>query len=93
MAIKFPSKPLKLTNLRQYEKKDEDGNMVKILHFAKFGDEEALESQEFILPTEIDPSTLKLNARYNVGIEIDGKWTRLYIAPSEQVKLGRTQAE
>lgn len=85
MGLKFvpASDTLRLLAVRRYDKKAEDGTIISTHHFVKFADEATFESNEFMLPKEIDPATLVPQTRYKVVLDIDGKWTRPSLIPAD----------
>lgn len=86
MGLKFVpvAEFLRLLDIRKYEKFAEDGETVTgTFHFVKFVDEATYESNEFMLPKEIDPASLKVQTRYKVILDMDGRWTRLSLTPAE----------
>jgi hypothetical protein len=83
MGIKFvpTANALRLLDVRSIDKVGEDG-VTKTYHFAKLVDEGTYESNDFMLPKEVDPSTLTIQARYNVVLDVEGKWSRLSLTPA-----------
>jgi hypothetical protein len=88
MAIKFAPRELLLTESQTNMSNDGKSEYTKV----KFADEGAFESEEFFLPRGIDPKTLKVKARYIVGVEVSGGKARLYFPTDEQqLKLNKSQ--
>ena len=79
--MKFPPKALRLLSVRTIEKKDEKGQ-TKTYHFARFADEATFEANDFMLPKTIDPASLVEQTRYNVEIDIDGRFTNISLTPA-----------
>ena len=98
MGIKFVSvsETLRLLEIRKFDKLNEDGT-TNTLNFAKFADEATFESNEFMLPKEIDPATLIPQTRYKVTLDVEGRWTRISLTPAndsaepvQRMKLGKS---
>lgn len=83
MGIKFGPKVLRLLEIRTIEKQEE-GKEKRVFHFARFADEATFEANDFMLPREIDPDTLTEQTRYNVEIDVDGKFNRIAISPASE---------
>ena len=84
--MKFPAKVLRLISVRTIEKKDDNGQVIKTFYFARFADEETFEANDFMLPKSIDPASLVEQSRYNVEIDIDGKYTNIALTPITSTK-------
>ena len=84
MGLKFlpVADSLRLLDVRTYNKVNEDGT-TKTLKYAKFADEATYDSNEFMLPSDFDLNTLKVQTHYIVELDVDGKWTRIKLTPAE----------
>lgn len=68
--------PLRLQNVRSFK-----SSKGYELTFVKVVDTNNYESEEFMLSKDIQPDSLEVGTNYQATLEIDGKYSNLFLKP------------